>query len=289
MSSALVITVLGLVLLTMASLLLQYRQNLGHALGQVKDLQDQIDKIKTGKREAPEGSLSVPGMEDIKQTDPELAEIIESKPAVPVRSVPEEILISKAAQDEIQSAPTAAAAVKVASEFIRNEEVAKVVAAVTRWRPRLCNSETDYQNSFIRHIRRGSYYTENQIEEKGRITWGHDQGGRRTAIPDLLLGNKDNDSDKRILVELKANLTVSGETDRAMGQMLRYLIAWKRRGPSMLIVCGDVSPEIRFLVRIYINAWRKILNLPVTVLFRRFPAGTETEMPLGETAIEATF
>lgn len=226
----------------------------------------------------PEPSRISIDIEDIKE-DPELVEVIESQPAVSVESVPEEV--SKAVQDEIQSAPTVAAAVEIASKFIRDPDVAKIVVEVTRWRPRRCNSETQYQNSFLRHLRKIGYL-EGEIAEKQRITWGGDHGARRTAIPDLILG-------KRVLVELKADLTASGETDRAMGQMLRYLLAWKGKGPSILVVCGDISPEIRFLVRMYTTTWRKTVNLPVTVLFRRFPAGTEAEMPTDDPLLESTF
>lgn len=228
---------------------------------------------------APEAPRPPIDIDDIKTADPGLAKVIESQPAVPVESVPEEV--PKTVQDEIQSAPTPTAAIEVASRFIHDSDVAKVVVAVTRWRPRRSSSEIQYQNSFLRHARKIGY-PEEGIVEKPRLTWGGDHGGRRTAIPDLILGN-------RVLVELKADLTASGETDRAMGQMLRYLLAWKGQGPSILVVCGDVSPEIRFLVRMYINTWRRTVNLPVTVLFRKFPAGVEDEMPTEGPLLESRY
>ena len=217
-------------------------------------------------------------IEDIKTADPELANIIQSQPAVPVESIPDEI--TRATQTEIQNAPTAEAAIAVASKFIRDLDVAKVVVDVTRWDPRRCRSEIQYQNSFLRHVRK-SGYRDQEIQEKLRISWGGDHGGNRTAIPDLILRN-------RVLVELKADLTASGETDRAMGQMLRYLLAWKGKGPSILLICGDVSPELRFLIRLYISTWRKTVRLPVTVLFRKFPTDMGDEMPTEDPLTEPT-
>jgi hypothetical protein len=216
-------------------------------------------------------------MQDIKQADADLAAVIESEPAVPVESVPEEVTRSN--QNDIQDAPTHAAAVEVAKRFIQDADVAEAVATLSRWRTRRNNSENQYQNSFRNHARNCGY-TKDDIEEKPRITWGGG-GGTRIAIPDLILRN-------RVLVELKADLMASGEVDRAMGQMLRYLLAWKNKGPALLVVCGDVSPEIRFLVHMYITTWRQTVNLPVTVLFKQFPVEVIDDMPLEPALLSRT-
>lgn len=190
---------------------------------------------------------------------------LEAVPAVAVEEVPEEV--TKPAQEAIESASSEAEAVEAAKRFIRDPSVAKAVAVLVRWRTRKNNSEQAYQNSFRTFASRNGYG--GAVAEKPRIPWGGG-GGSRVAVPDLVL-------DDRVLVELKADLEGSGETDRAMGQMLRYLLAWKSRGPAVLAVCGRVSPELRFLVRIYVDTWRKQLNLPVTVFFKQDEQALEGE------------
>ena len=148
---------------------------------------------------------------------------------------------------------------------IVDRDVRDVVIALVRWKPPAhLESEKEYEASFVRSLaKRG--ITKDQILLKERITWSADDrhgGGSRVGIPDLIVKNK-------VLVELKANLSGAEAADRAMGQMLRYLLAWKGRGPAVLAVCGESSPEIRFLIRTYMKIWRDTLRLPVTVVFRR--------------------
>jgi hypothetical protein len=202
------------------------------------------------------GQLSQEALADVKG-DPELAQIIAAPPAVPLDTVPEEV--TPEAEQAIQSAATPQEAVAAAKRFVRNEELAEVIATLVAWRTRPNNLESQYQTSFRRWASKHGYA--GQIEEKRHIPWGGG-GGSRTAVPDMILR-------KRVLVELKADLTGSAEADRAMGQMLRYLLAFKDKGPAVLAVCGEVSREIRFLVRMYITTWRKSVNLPVTVFFKR--------------------
>jgi hypothetical protein len=67
--------------------------------------------------------------------------------------------------------------------------------------------------------------------------------------------------------------------------MLRYLLAWKRRGPAVLVVCGDCSEELRFLIRTYVVGWRRQIQLPVTVYFKRdstAPTDDEFMMPVSK-------
>ena len=51
--------------------------------------------------------------------------------------------------------------------------------------------------------------------------------------------------------------------------MCRYLLAWKKKGPALLVICGEVSPDIRFLIRRTIHAWRDHMGLPVSLIFTR--------------------
>ncbi|HEY3357165.1 MAG TPA: hypothetical protein VGQ83_28200 [Polyangia bacterium] len=220
-----------------------------------------IAEVVRRRRRSGEGvneqQLSPEALQDIKVADPDLAKVIETKPAVPVDSLPEEI--TRDVQKEIEAAPTPEAAVEVAKRFIRDADVAEVVANLILWPTRTTNDESQYQASFKRFIKKRGYA--GQLKEWPRIPWGGG-GATRVAIPDFVLR-------KRVLVELKADLTASGETDRAMGQMLRYLLAFKDKGPAVLAICGTVTPEFRLLVHMYINTWRRVVNLPVTVYFKQ--------------------
>jgi hypothetical protein len=51
--------------------------------------------------------------------------------------------------------------------------------------------------------------------------------------------------------------------------MLRYLLAWGKDAPAILIVCGDVEPIMRAVITQYVEAWRTGLRLPVTAWFAR--------------------
>lgn len=205
---------------------------------------------------AAEVSLAKDIVQDVRENDPGLASVIEAAPAVPVASVPEEVPLTD--QDAIRLAATDEAALNVAKRFIRDPGVAKAFTTLVRWKTRAGNDEDTFQRSFRNHANRSGY--SGALAEKQRIPWGGG-GGSRVAIPDFLL-------DDRVLVEIKAGLEASGETDRAMGQMLRYLLAWKGKGPAILAVCGRITPELRFLVRLYVRTWRRQLNLPVTVYFK---------------------
>ena len=203
-----------------------------------------------------DNALPSAALEDIAD-DPDLAKVINAEPEVPLSSVPETLTASE--QERIADAPDGEAALMVARRYIPDEGLAEAVTCLVRWRTRRGNDELQYQNSFRAHARRNGYA--DRLEEKRRIPWGGG-GGNRTAIPDFIL-------DGRVLVELKADLFASGDTDRALGQMLRYLLAWKDKGPAVLAVCGEAPPEIRFLVRVHVRTWRKQLNLPIIVFFKQ--------------------
>ena len=219
-------------------------------------------------------------VDDVRKTDPGLAQAIETPPAVPVDTVPDELPRDR--QEAIERAQTHEEAETEARRFIRNPDVARAIATLVRWKPRPNRSESQYQNSFRLFASKNGYG--GVILEQERIPWGGG-GGSRIAVPDFILDN-------RLLLEFKADLEASGDTDRAMGQMLRYLLAWKSRGPAILAVCGKISPELRFLVRVYVQTWRKQLNLPVTVFFKRDDEALQRdeclEMPTDEPKLERT-
>jgi hypothetical protein len=210
-------------------------------------------------------------MQDLRASDPELADAIEGDPAVEVSTVPE--TLTAADQRAIETASPAVAE-QVAARFIRNPDLRRVVVQLAHWRTRKNNSEEVYENSFRRHARSHGY--RDTLSKKERIKWRVGDGGERIAIPDLIL-------DDTVLVELKAGLSKSGEMDRALGQMLRYLLAWKKRGPAVLAICGATTPETRWLVLSHVNTWRKQLNFPVMAFFKQGADGAvDPEMPVGD-------
>lgn len=200
--------------------------------------------------------VAVEAVRDVEKNDRELAGILATEPAVPLDSVPPEVTAE--AQQLISAAASEEAAVEAAKKFIRDDDLARVIATLVRWRTRRTNSEQTFQNSFRSFAMKNGY--SQSLTERPRISWGKQEA--RVAIPDLVMN-------ERVLVELKAQMDGSGQADRAMGQMLRYLFAWKRRGPAVLAVCGNVSPEFRFIIRMYIDTWRQKLNLPVIVFFKQ--------------------
>jgi hypothetical protein len=205
--------------------------------------------------EAPAG-VSAAAIRELSVADPGLAGVIAAPAAVPVAAVPEEITIE--VQRAIAAAPTPELALAAAKRFVRDADLAIAISTLVQWRTRRRNPESVYQNSFRTTLRRNVQ----DYAEKPRIPWGGQTGGERIAVPDFIVN-------QRVLVELKAGLTSSGDSDRALGQMLRYLLAWKERGPAILAICGETSPEIKFLIRMYIRTWREHLNLPVGVYFKQ--------------------
>jgi hypothetical protein len=210
---------------------------------------------------------------------PEHADVVRAAPAIRPSSQPSEV--PKDVSDAARTAPTMAAAQATLRERIPNADVADALALLIRWTPRRHGSEDRYQNSFRAYAPKNGYA--GRIEERRQVTWGMEgRDPTRVAYPDFVLGDIGGPDKRKVLVELKANLSSSSEVDRAMGQMLRYLLAWKAHGPAILAVCGETPPEMRFLVRLYINMWREVVRLPVTVYFKRddvIPADQLALMP----------
>lgn len=80
-----------------------------------------------------------------------------------------------------------------------------------------------------------------------------------------------------MLIEVKADLGTTSASDRSLGQMLRYLLAWKARGPAILVICGECDPLMSLIVRQYVDSWRTARQLPVTVWFARDEAVTAVD------------
>lgn len=217
-------------------------------------------------RGAPAGDgLSQALLDDLRDVAPGLAQRFAEPPAVPVESVP--ATVTTAQVNALQAASTLEDATALALKYVRDDDVARVVALLARWRPRRARAgveltEREYEERLARVLRTEGFA--DQIDRQRRVGWRGDNpsGTERMAVPDFVLRN-------RVLVELKADLVRSDQVDRAMGQMLRYLLAWRDKGVAVLAVCGNVPPEMRFLIRTYIESWRTTLQTPVTVIFRK--------------------
>jgi len=204
-------------------------------------------------------------LRDLERDAPHLYEAVQQPSAARVEDQPAEVTPEAVAR--IRDAEDVAAAQKVARSLILNPDVADVVAVLVKWNPRRHYTEDKYQRSFKSYASKNGYA--GRLQEKPQVTWGAEGSDpNRVGYPDFALGDPDR-ARHQVLLELKANLTSSAETDRAMGQMLRYLLAWKKHGPAVLAVCGDAPPEFCFLIRLYINSWREKLHLPITVWFKR--------------------
>lgn len=186
---------------------------------------------------------------EIRLVDAELADQIAAAPAVQPESVP--AVIDERTRD--QSDP---------EQFlsrISHPELKQVLRALWGWKPRSREGdERGYVNSMLVHVRKNGVPT-NEVERDLRIQW---PGSKRWAQPDVVVR-------KKVLIEVKADLTTSSASDRSLGQMLRYLLAFKKTGPAVLIICGECDGLTSMIVRQYVEVWRNELRLPVTVWFAR--------------------
>lgn len=214
------------------------------------------------------GSPSLAGsnaLEELRRVAPDVARDLESPPAVSPESLPPEVTPSVA--QEIAAAPTPESSVQVAQRYFRDADVAELVALLSRWKPRRRQrgvdlTEAEYEESLASYLDRNGYGQ--LIDFKPRVYWPPhgENAAARHAVPDMTFK-------RRVLVELKADMVRSEQADRAMGQMLRYLLAWRKEGAAILTVCGEVPPEIRYLVRHYVEFSRTKMGCAVTVFFRQ--------------------
>ncbi len=241
-----------------------------------------IERLLLGDAGNPATSQLPPEVaSDIARESPELLHAIQESPAVAVEDQPAEV--KQHEMEQIRQAKDPETAAMIARGLIRNPDVAEVFATIAKWRPNSHYGEDAYRNSFRRHINKHVY--RGRMEEKRplelMILVGQKES--RKTVPDFTLGDPDGPKKRRVLVELKANLFSSSDVDRALGQMLRYLFAWKQCGPAVLLIGGYVDHDLASLIRYYIGLWRKQMRLPVTVYFVRGREETrldsETSMP----------
>jgi hypothetical protein len=155
-------------------------------------------------------------------------------------------------------------------ERIPHSELRRLLLALKTWKPKHHAGEDAFQRSFMRHLLANGY-AEDEIERHKRMTWTAREREPNTddkrAVPDFVIGGK-------VLVEIKRNVTGSGESDRSLGQMQRYSIAFRRTGPAVLIVCNEYDENLRIFVERTIRAW-KSQGTPVLAYFARHPSVIE--------------
>jgi hypothetical protein len=61
-------------------------------------------------------------------------------------------------------------------------------------------------------------------------------------------------------------------SDRALGKIARYCIAWRREGPALLVVCNDFNLNLHKFVERTVRGW-KAQGVPVVAYFVRADAG----------------
>lgn len=221
----------------------------------------------------------------LKHDAPDLLRVIQQAPAVKVEDQPAEL--PQAAVEEIRQAKSLNAARAITRRWITNEDVADAMTAAIHWKPKHYHlTEKKYQTSLKDHLLDGGWYRDGHVVEHLRLDWyAEAQDQSRVALPDFALGDPQGPKKRKVLLELKADLDTSEKADRALGQMLRYLFAWKKCGPAILVVGGESPSEIRALVRLQIANWREQMRLPVTVYFKRYDTAIEARraavMPAG--------
>jgi hypothetical protein len=130
------------------------------------------------------------------------------------------------------------------------------------WVPRKHQDEYRFQESFERFLLEHGY-SEDDVQPEAAVSWRAAEGAieKRHARPDFIVR-------RRVLVEIKRNLTASGASDRALGQMLRYLVAWADKGPALLLVCNECDGHLRALIKRYVRSWQA-QGVPVMAYFVR--------------------
>jgi hypothetical protein len=143
------------------------------------------------------------------------------------------------------------------------------------WNPPRHRDEYRFQDSFERFLLANGY-TGDDFQSEAAVSWRAAAGAvdKQHARPDFIVRN-------RVLVEIKRNLTASGASDRALGQMLRYLVAWADRGPALLLVCNECNGHLRSLIKRYVRSWQA-QGVPVMAYFVRTDSRADAlEMPNG--------
>lgn len=194
-------------------------------------------------------------VKEIRQDDPGLAEALAAQPVMEPEAIPEVVSLADLKRPDImrkiESLPAPAHALRA------------VYGAMRDWTPRSRDGrESGYERSFIYLLKRADLGRRMAI--KKRFTVSQKPGERARWIqPDVVI-------DGNLLLELKADLIQAAASDRSLGQILRYLVHWKTRGPALLVVCGKCDPLTKDMMCRYVRIWRTELKLPVGIVFAAY-------------------
>jgi hypothetical protein len=149
-----------------------------------------------------------------------------------------------------------------AAERLPDPELKRLIMLLPGWAPRRFKDEYRFHSAFESFLLQNGY-SEGDVSYEQRVSWAAIEGSdeRRQARPDFIIRD-------RVLVEIKRNLTISSQSDRSLGQMLRYLIAWAGRGPAVLLVCNEYDDNLRAMIQRHVRSW-KAQGVPVMAYFVR--------------------
>lgn len=104
-----------------------------------------------------------------------------------------------------------------------------LLGALARWKPRANERESGYERSLVRFLERNIP----GIDAQTQLPFQAEDGTRGRI--DVVL-------DDVVAIELKRDLRVSADADRAVGQVLKYAASW-RKGPVILLLV-EASAEV---------------------------------------------
>lgn len=151
-------------------------------------------------------------------------------------------------------------------QIVPHKNLDELMKLLLKWKPQRHSKERAFHRSFSRFLAAEGYPKE-AIEHERRINPRGDKpkSDERFAIPDFIIrGN--------VLVEIKKEFDMSSTADRAVGQITRYIAYWRKKGPSLLLVCSDYDEQLRKVVEAQIDRWQA-RDIPVTSHFVRSPKG----------------
>jgi hypothetical protein len=185
---------------------------------------------------------------DLQRAEPTIAAILKARPAVPVADTPAVTTMRQVASDEGLKGC--------------NEDLKRLLRALRGWEPNspTYGDEAGYADSMRRYLSRSGITRDGNYEMQPPLRLDLKEGTPRKFAPDFVFWS-------RLLVEVKGDMSRASDSDRSLGQLFRYLLAWKEKGPAVLIICGDCDGILRFIIREYVTTWRERFSMPVTVFF----------------------
>jgi hypothetical protein len=147
---------------------------------------------------------------------------------------------------------------------IKDTELRALVELLPKWKPRRHTREWGFHRSFLNFLSEYEY-DDDDVDWQPRINARGSSPGPndKYAIPDFILKG-------RLLVEIKKSFDMTATADRAVGQLTRYVAYWRKRGPSLLLICDEFDAHLRKVVDEQVRRW-KALDIPVMAYYVRSP------------------